>query len=122
MLDELVATARSPGQQRSQTTRGSLDLADVPGSAMHPGPPFAARFPHARGKEREVARGNEVDRNAHQRPLDHAPPFERPRQRVALEVFESGPKADVARGRVLHLQAAHALERARKRKTGSLEQ
>jgi hypothetical protein len=52
-----------------------------------------------------------VDGRAHQRPLHDRPPLERPREGVALEPLDPTPQADVHRGRVLRLQAAHALER-----------
>jgi hypothetical protein len=63
-----------------------------------------------------------VDCRAHERRLDDAAPLERPRQGVALEILEARPQADVTGRRVLHLEAADPLERARDRQAPALEQ
>jgi hypothetical protein len=63
-----------------------------------------------------------VDRDSHQRPLDHRAPLERAPELIALEPLEPRPEADVHRRRVLRLEAADALERTRKRLAAALQQ
>ena len=63
-----------------------------------------------------------MDRLAHQRPLDHAPPLERPRQVVALEPLDGRPEADVPVRRVLVLDPADPLEHPRDRQAHTLEE
>ena len=63
-----------------------------------------------------------MDRVPHHHRLDDAAPLERAGQLLALESFEARPKADVCRGRVLGLQAAHPLCGAGERQLRALEQ
>ena len=63
-----------------------------------------------------------MDRRTHERRLHDRPPFERPRQVVASKAVEARPQPDVRVRRVLVLDAADPLERARDRQAHALEQ
>ena len=90
---------------------------------------FCTRSHHSRcaapdrdGERPVVAPRDDVDRLAHQRRLDHRAALERPRQVAPPETLEARPEADVGVRRVLVLDAADPLERARDRETHALEQ
>ncbi len=74
-------------------------------------PPATPGVADGQRKRPVVARGDEVDGRAHQRPLRHRSPLERPRQPGALEALDPRPEPDVHRRGVLRLEAGHALER-----------
>jgi len=63
-----------------------------------------------------------VYRDAQQRRLHDGALLERRGQRIALEVLQARPQADVHRRRVLRLDASDLLERPRQRHDGALEQ
>ena len=63
-----------------------------------------------------------MDRPAQHRRLDDAAPLERTRERLALEALDARPESDVGGRRVLSLDPAHPLDRARQRQVRRLEQ
>ncbi len=62
-----------------------------------------------------------MDRLAHERGLDHRAPLERAGEVVAPEPLEARPEPDVGVRRVLILDAADPLERARNREARAFE-
>ena len=118
---ELLARDRPPAQVPSQLSSSRRDL-PVVGALVDAQAPLLARAPDPRGEERVVAPRDEMDRLAHQRPLDHASPPERPRQVVALEPLDGRPEPDVPVRRVLVLDPADPLEHPRDRQAHALEQ
>ena len=121
-LLDLAAPQRAPGEPRAQPARRGAHVARAEAVAVGLQPPVAARALDGERQRPVVARGDEVDRRAHQRPLHDAAALQRARQRVALEALQPRPQPDVHRRRVLRLQAAHALERPRDRERRALEQ
>jgi hypothetical protein len=63
-----------------------------------------------------------VDRRPHEGGLDHAPVLERRGEVPTAEVAQPGPQPDVARRRVLRLEAAHLLDRLGDRQLHPLEE
>ncbi len=68
-----------------------------------------------------VGARHQVDRAAHERPLDDLAILKRFSDRVPLEVLDARPEPDVHRRRVLRLQAAHRVERLGNRDRPPLE-
>src|SRR5712692_7584320 len=85
-------------------------------------PPFAPSRSDSSQQDGIVRLRHRMDRAAHQSALDRISIHERVRKCGASEISQSRPQTDVAGRRVLRLQAADGLERARQRKWGSLEQ
>ena len=89
---------------------------------LHAQPPVALRIANRDRERPVVAARDDVDRRAHERRLDDRPALERPREIVAAEALEARPQPDVRVRRVLILDPADPLERARDRYAHALEQ
>ena len=72
-------------------------------SAVEPEPPRQASAPDRRREEQGVARGDDVDRRAHEPALNGPPALEGASQVGALEPLEPRPERDVRGRRVLRL-------------------
>ena len=118
---ELLARDRPSAQLPGELPSSRGDLAVV-GALVDSQAPLLAGAPDPGGEERIVAPRDEVDRLAHQRPLDHASPRERPRQVVALEPLDRRPEPDVPVRRVLVLDPADPLEHAWNRQPHALQE
>src|SRR5918996_2652 len=95
LRDELVATARPVGEERSQTPRHRLNVVTLIATSRRREPPLAARSAHGLGEQWIVPHGNDVDGRPHERSLDHGSSFEGASEVVAAEPLEPRPQADV---------------------------
>jgi hypothetical protein len=73
----------------SQAGDGGIHIDAFELFALGPEPPLPPTLPDGRGKKREVALGDNVDRGPHQRALHDTPLLERLRQRLAFEVVKA---------------------------------
>ena len=118
---ELLARDRPAAQLPSQLASGRCDLAIVL-ELVDAQPPLLAGPADPRGQERIVAPRDEMDRLAHQRSLDHAPPLQGAREIPPLEPLDGRPQPDVAVRRVLILNPADPFEHPRDRQPHALEE
>ena len=81
-------------------------------AAVRADPPLLTRRADASGEVPVVARRDDVDRRAHERPLDGTPPLEGTREVVESEAVEDRPEPDVRGWGVLRLEPGDPLERA----------
>lgn len=77
---------------------------------LHSQPPIPPALPDTGGKEPIVPRRDEMDRHAHEGPLNDRSAFQGAVEVVALETLEPRPEANVHGWRVLCLQPPHLLE------------
>jgi hypothetical protein len=115
--DELVELPTrdrgASGEPLADARAELLHLRSVDAAAHVANPPLAPRRARRQRERPVVARGDRVDRHAHERRLDDRAPLERARQRTALELRHPRPQPDVHRRRVLRLQAADSGDRLR---------
>ena len=121
-LAELLDRAWAVGERLADPT-GGLDHRGLAAAAPASAGPIAAAPGGRRGAYAPVlAPRHDVDRHPHQRRLDDAAVLEGRRERVAREVAQSRPQPDVARWRVLRLEAADLLDRVGDRERRAFEE
>jgi hypothetical protein len=119
--DELVPFARAVRKGRAQlpVSGGAVAAGDVRANAAQPR--FVGLVNRAAPRP-EVAPRDDMDRPAQHGGLHQSFALQCPRERIPLESFDARPEPDVRRRRVLRLDPAHLLDRARQRSAPSLEQ
>ena len=118
----LGTRARAIGQEGTHAIGGDLDHPGVGGASRGREPPCAAALPDARGEKVIVAGRDHVDGRSHEGSLHHAASLKQSVEVVATELGESGPEPEVTRGRVLGLEPAEPLDRARDRHLDAFQQ
>ena len=121
-VDELLLASRAVGEPISQLSRPPLQLPLARARLVHAQPPLSLRPPNGDRERPEVAPRDDVDRRAHQRRLDDRASLERARKIVSAKALEARPQPDVRVRRVLILDPAESLERARDRKARAVEE
>ena len=119
---DLLPVPRPPREGALELPGDEVEVRGGLVSPPRPEPPVATRRADACREAPVVARRDDVDRRAHQRPLDGATALQRAGQVVAREAVEHRPQPNVRRRRVLRLEAADALERAADREPRPREQ
>ena len=84
--------------------------------------PFEARVAERAVVDRMLACAEQVECAAEEAPAHDRAPLERARELLAAEALDPRPEVDVRRLDALRVQRADALERARDRQAGALEQ
>lgn len=107
-LHQIPAPARPYGEERACPGRNLGDRLGGDLAAVGAQPPLPPCLAHAGDEERVVARRDGVDGGPHDGALD--------------EPLQSRPQADVARRRILRLQAAEALDRLHRAHAAAFEQ
>ena len=121
-LHELVVPSRPVRHQRPQLLRPALELGLLRARLLDAEPPIALRRADRNRERPVVASRDDVDRAAHERRLNDGSTLEGPGEIVPSEAVEARPQPDVGVRRVLVLDTADSLERARDRQAGALEQ
>ena len=121
-LDQLLATSRALGEDRSGAPVGLHQLITLVGLLGRPQEPLGEGLAHGQCERPVVASRDQMDRRAHQRALDDRALTEGPVEVGATEPREAGPEANVRRRCVLSLDPRHALEGSRDRQLRPLEE
>jgi hypothetical protein len=118
---ELLPVPRPSGELAPELGGDCVEVDASVLAAVRAEPPLLTRWPDPGGEVPVVARRDDVDGRAHERPLHCTPPLERTREIAEREALEHRPETDVRRRGVLGLQTGDPLERAPDRDPGAGE-